>query len=63
VVVLGGLGNFWGAWLAALLIGEVNSFAIVFVPKWATLFSYLVMALTLVFKPEGLFASRKVRRV
>ncbi|WP_027192076.1 branched-chain amino acid ABC transporter permease [Fundidesulfovibrio putealis] len=63
VVVLGGLGNFWGAWLAALLIGEVNSFAIVFVPKWATLFSYLVMALTLVFKPEGLFAPRKVRRV
>lgn len=63
VVVLGGLGNFWGAWLAALLIGEVNSFAIVLVPKWATLFSYLVMALTLIFKPEGLFAPRKVRRV
>jgi len=63
VVVLGGLGNFWGAWLAALLLGEVNSFAVVFVPKWATLFSYLVMALTLLFKPEGLFAPRKVRRV
>ncbi len=62
VVVLGGLGNFWGAWLAALLIGEVNSFAVVFVPKWATLFSYLVMALTLIFKPEGLFAPRQVRK-
>lgn len=61
VAVLGGMGNFWGAWFGALLIGEVNAFAVAFVPKWATLFSFLVMVVVLIFKPEGLFASRKVR--
>jgi branched-chain amino acid transport system permease protein len=62
VVVLGGLGNFWGAWLGALLLGEVGAFAVVFVPKWASLFSYLVMVVTLIFKPEGLFAPGRVRK-
>ncbi|MBN2126396.1 MAG: branched-chain amino acid ABC transporter permease [Deltaproteobacteria bacterium] len=63
VVVLGGMGNFWGAWLGALLLGEVNAFAVAMVPKWATLFSYLVMVITLIFRPEGLFAPRKGRKV
>jgi branched-subunit amino acid ABC-type transport system permease component len=63
VVVLGGMGNFWGAWLGALVIGEVNAFAVVFVPKWASLFSFLVMVVVLIFKPEGLFSARKIRKV
>jgi branched-subunit amino acid ABC-type transport system permease component len=61
VVVLGGMGNFWGAWVGALIIGEVNSFAVAYVPKWASLFNYLVMIVILIFKPEGLFG-RKVRK-
>lgn len=63
VVVLGGMGNFWGAWLAALLLGEVNAVAVATVPEWASLFSYLVMVVTLIFKPEGLFAPCQVRKV
>ncbi|MDD3471676.1 MAG: branched-chain amino acid ABC transporter permease [Syntrophaceae bacterium] len=63
VVVIGGMGNFWGAWLGALILGEVNSFAVATFPEWASLFSYLVMVLTLIFKPEGIFASRKIRRI
>lgn len=63
VVVMGGMGNFWGAWLASILLGEVNAFAVAFVPKWASLFSFLVMVVVLIFKPEGLFAPRKVRKV
>ena len=62
VVVMGGMGNFWGAWLGSLLLGEVNSFAVAFVPKWASIFSFLVMVVVLIFKPEGLFAPRKVRK-
>ena len=62
VVVLGGMGNFWGAWLGALVIGEVNAFAVAFVPKWASLFSFIVMVVVLIFKPEGLFAARKIRK-
>jgi branched-chain amino acid transport system permease protein len=63
VVVIGGMGNFWGAWLGALLLGEVIAFAVAIVPEWASVFSYLVMVLTLIFKPEGLFASAGVRKV
>lgn len=63
VVVLGGMGNFWGAWLGAVLIGEVNAFAVAFLPKWASLFSFLVMVIVLIFKPEGLFSPRQVRKV
>lgn len=62
VVVMGGMGNFWGAWLGSLMLGEVNAFAVAFVPKWASLFSFLVMVIVLIFKPEGLFSPRKVRK-
>lgn len=63
VVVMGGMGNFWGAWLSSLLLGEVNAFAVAFVPKWASIFSFLVMVVVLIFKPEGLFSPRKERKV
>ena len=63
VVVIGGMGNFWGAWFGALLIGIVSSFAVAFVPQWSSLFSFLIMAVTLIFKPEGLFAPRQIRKV
>lgn len=63
VVVIGGMGNFWGAWFGALILGEVIAFAVVLVPEWASVVSYVVMVLTLIFKPEGLFAPRSVRKV
>jgi branched-chain amino acid transport system permease protein len=63
VVVIGGMGNFWGAWLGALILGEVMAFAVILVPEWAVVVSYVVMVLTLIFKPEGLFAHRQLRKV
>lgn len=63
VVVIGGMGNFWGAWLGALILGEVTAFAVILVPEWAVVVSYVVMVLTLIFKPEGLFAHSRLRKV
>jgi branched-chain amino acid transport system permease protein len=63
VVVIGGMGNFWGAWLGALILGEVDAFAVTVMPEWASVVSYVVMVLTLIFRPEGLFAPRGVRKV
>ncbi|MEW6112939.1 MAG: branched-chain amino acid ABC transporter permease [Thermodesulfobacteriota bacterium] len=63
VVVIGGMGNFWGAWLGSLILGEVIAFAVVIVPEWASVVSYVVMVLVLIFKPEGLFAPRSVGKV
>jgi branched-subunit amino acid ABC-type transport system permease component len=63
VVVIGGMGNFWGAWFGALILGEVVAFAVIVEPEWASVVSYVVMVLALIFKPEGLFAPRQVRAV
>ncbi len=63
VIVLGGLGNFWGALLGAIIIGEVVAFGILWIPQWASLLNFLVMVLVLVFKPEGLFPQKKGGRV
>lgn len=63
VVVIGGMGNLWGAWLGALILGEVTAFAVILVPEWAVVVSYLVMVLTLIFKPECLFSHSPLRKV
>jgi branched-chain amino acid transport system permease protein len=63
VVVLGGMGNFWGAWLGALILGQAIAFAVVISPEYASLVSYVVMVLALIFKPEGLLAPRRTRKV
>ncbi len=63
VVVLGGMGNFWGAWLGALILGQAMAFAVAISPEYASLVSYIVMVLALIFKPEGLLAPRRTRRV
>ena len=62
VVVIGGLGNFWGALVGARIIGEVTAFGILYLPQWAILFSYAVMALVLIFRPEGLLTKRSAAR-
>ena len=55
VVVVGGLGSIPGAFLAALLIGEIKAFCIGFGFSKATLVvEFLVMAAVLVARPWGL---------
>jgi branched-chain amino acid transport system permease protein len=55
VVVIGGIGSIRGALLAALLIGVVDTFGKVLLPQAAGVLVYLLMALILLWKPEGLF--------
>ena len=55
VVVIGGIGSVTGALVAALLIGFVDTFGKVFLPDYAGAFVYLLMAIVLVWRPEGLF--------
>ena len=55
VVVIGGIGSVWGALGAALLIGLVDTFGKVLVPEAAGVGVYLLMALILLRRPEGLF--------
>ncbi len=55
VVVIGGIGSIRGALLAALLIGLVDTFGKVLLPQAAGVLVYLLMALILLWKPDGLF--------
>jgi branched-chain amino acid transport system permease protein len=53
-VVIGGIGSVWGALLAALLIGFVDTFGKVIVPEFASVSVYVLMAAILLWRPEGL---------
>lgn len=55
VVVIGGIGSVWGALGSALLIGVVDTFGKVLVPQAAGVLVYLLMAVVLLARPEGLF--------
>lgn len=55
VVVIGGIGSIRGALFASLLIGVVDTFGKVFLPQTAGVLVYVLMALILLWKPNGLF--------
>jgi branched-chain amino acid transport system permease protein len=55
VVVIGGIGSIRGALLASLLIGVVDTFGKVVFPQAAGVLVYVLMALILLWKPNGLF--------
>ena len=58
VVVIGGLGSFWGVVLAAILVGVVKGITIHFIPPAGEASMYLLMVLVLLFRPRGLFGER-----
>ena len=54
VVVIGGMGSVTGAFLAALLVGEISAFGILIFPQLTLVLTFLVMAVVLVVRPYGL---------
>ncbi len=58
VVVIGGLGSFWGVVLAALLVGVVRGVTIHFAPAAGEASMYVLMFLVLMFRPRGLLGER-----
>lgn len=58
VVVIGGLGSFWGPVIAGILVGEIVSFSILFWPPAAEASMYLLMAVILLVRPRGLLGER-----
>jgi branched-chain amino acid transport system permease protein len=54
VVVTGGLGSFTGAFVAAMLIGQVHNLGVVFVPGAASMIPLVLMAMVLIWRPSGL---------
>ncbi len=57
IVIIGGLGNIWGALLGALIFGLTQSLGILLWPQFGIVFPYAAVVLVLVFKPKGLLKS------
>lgn len=55
VVVIGGLGDIWGTLLAALVVGIIESFGVLWLPRGAVGFLFGIMVLVLLVRPQGLF--------
>ncbi len=62
VVVVGGLGSFWGAVLGGLLIGELQSLTNLAYAPASQVVIYLCMALVLLLRPQGLLGESEVIR-
>ena len=54
VVVIGGLGSFWGTFLGAVIYGQVLSFGILFFPRFSIFAVFALMAAVLIIRPWGL---------
>lgn len=60
VVVLGGIGSVAGAAIGALLIGLTDTFGKVFFPSISSILIYLLMAVVLLWRPNGILGRREV---
>ncbi|MGB8181713.1 MAG: branched-chain amino acid ABC transporter permease [Stellaceae bacterium] len=55
VVVIGGVGSFWGAVVGGLIAGEILSLTAMIQPAYSQVMLFAVMALVLILRPQGLF--------
>jgi len=54
IVIIGGLGNIWGALLGALIFGLTDSMGILVWPQFSIVFPYVAVVIVLIFRPKGL---------
>ena len=63
VVVVGGMGSIAGAAIGSVIIGVLRAVAVHELPQVELFVVFAVMAIVLVFRPEGLFAPAKPRKI
>lgn len=63
VSIIGGLGSVAGAAVGALVVGLVRASAVHFLPEVELFVIYAVMAITLAFRPQGLFGRPAARKI
>lgn len=54
IVIMGGLGNIWGALLGALIFGLTDSLGVMVWPQFAIVFPYVAVIVVLLVRPSGL---------
>ncbi|HEU4662354.1 MAG TPA: branched-chain amino acid ABC transporter permease [Pseudolabrys sp.] len=55
VVVIGGVGSFWGALIGGLIAGEIISLTAMVEPAYSEVMLFAAMAIVLILRPQGLF--------
>jgi branched-chain amino acid transport system permease protein len=60
IIVLGGVGSFWGAVVAALLVGLVVGLSGAYASEWSLLSMYLLFIAIVTFRARGLFGRKSV---
>lgn len=59
-VVLGGIGNAFGALAGGIVIGLAQEWSTMpFEPQWKTAISFVILVLVLIFRPQGIFGSER----
>jgi len=59
VVIVGGMGSIPGAALGAVIIGLAEQIGLVYAPTYSVVFTFLIMAVVLAFRPQGLLGARR----
>ncbi len=59
VVAVGGLGSLGGAFLASLIVGQIQSLGVIFLPRLSIVLIYLLLVLVFTVKPNGLFGKKE----
>jgi branched-chain amino acid transport system permease protein len=63
IIVLGGVGSFWGAAIGGLLVGMVVGLSSAYASEWSMLSMYLLLLLVVTFRARGLFGKKSVLEV
>jgi branched-chain amino acid transport system permease protein len=63
IVVLGGIGSFWGSILAGLIIGLSTSLSVMVWARVSDIVPFVILALVLLFRPRGLMGEKSVLEV
>jgi branched-subunit amino acid ABC-type transport system permease component len=61
IVVIGGLGSFWGTFLGAVIYGLVFSFGILLMPRFSLFAVGALMVAVLIVRPTGLLGGRALK--
>ena len=59
VVIVGGMGSIPGAAIGALVIGLSEQLGLVYAPTYSVVFTFLIMAAVLAFRPQGLLGATR----
>lgn len=60
VVVIGGVGSYWGAVIGGLMVGIVTSISVMFMPRTSQIVMYILMAIIILIRPRGIMGEKSI---